>query len=326
VGNQIRFGLAAVKNVGDAALDFILMEREEQGRFQSLADFCKRADSRKVNRRVVESLIKCGAFDVSGVHRSQMLTVLDELLERSQATQRKKGEAQLSMWTSSLKEREENYPEIDEFPENQLIAFEKETIGFYISRHPLSRYQEEIKKVTDQDTSTLSGLKNGEEVKLCGLVSGLKEITTKKGDRMAFLSLEDMKGFVEVILFPEVFKAALPCLRGGDPILVRGTLDLSEEHVKIKGIEIQSLPEGSVPTHQALHLKIPISSLTKPQLEELKEMMASSKGSYKVLLHLMDGKDGETIIAVSDQYTVDPSPSFQNQIKNLLKSPLISIE
>ena len=326
VGNQIRFGLAAVKNVGDAALDFILMEREEQGRFQSLADFCKRADSRKVNRRVVESLIKCGAFDVSGVHRSQMLTVLDELLERSQATQRKKGEAQLSMWTSSLKEREENYPEIDEFPENQLIAFEKETIGFYISRHPLSRYQEEIKKVTDQDTSTLSGLKNGEEVKLCGLVSGLKEITTKKGDRMAFLSLEDMKGFVEVILFPEVFKAALPCLRGGDPILVRGTLDLLEEHVKIKGIEIQSLPEGSVPTHQALHLKIPISSLTKPQLEELKEMMASSKGSYKVLLHLMDGKDGETIIAVSDQYTVDPSPSFQNQIKNLFKSPLISIE
>jgi DNA polymerase-3 subunit alpha len=135
-----------------------------------------------------------------------------------------------------------------------------------------------------------------------------------------------MKGFVEVIVFPEVFKAALPCLRGGDPILVRGTLDLSEEHVKIKGIEIQSLPEGSVPTHQALHLKIPISSLTKPQLEELKEMMASSKGSYKVLLHLMDGKDGETIIAVSDQYTVDPSPSFQNQIKNLLKSPLISIE
>jgi DNA polymerase-3 subunit alpha len=87
VGNQIRFGLAAVKNVGDAALDFILMEREEQGRFQSLADFCKRADSRKVNRRVVESLIKCGAFDFSGVHRSQMLTVLDELLERSQATQ-----------------------------------------------------------------------------------------------------------------------------------------------------------------------------------------------------------------------------------------------
>ena len=102
--------------------------------------------------------------------------------------------------------RGRSYPEMDEFPENQLIAFEKETIGFYISRHPLASYQEEIKKITRDDTSTLSKRQNGDEVKICGLVSELKEIVTKKGDRMAFLTLEDMKGFVEVILFPEVFK------------------------------------------------------------------------------------------------------------------------
>jgi DNA polymerase-3 subunit alpha len=326
VGKQIRFGLAAVKNVGDAALDAILTEREERGRFKSLYDFCKRVDSRKVNRRVVESLIKCGAFDFTGVYRSQMLTVLEEFLERSQAVQRRKEEAQLSMWSSAHQETEENYPEIDEFPENQLITFEKETIGFYISRHPLSRYREEIKKVTIEDTSTLSGLRNGEEVKICGLVSGLKEIITKKGDRMAFMTLEDMKGFVEVIVFPEVFKAALPCLRGGDPVLVRGTLDLSEEHIKIKGTEIRSLPEVPLSTEKTFHLKIPLTSLTKSLLADLKEIITAHKGFYKVVLHLTDGKDRETVIAFSDQYQVDPSQTFQEHIRVLFKSPVIHLE
>ena len=326
VGSQIRFGLAAVKNVGDAAIDAIIMEKEGKGKFQSLHGFCKRVDLRKVNRRVVESLIKCGAFDFSKAYRSQMLSVLEDILERSQSAQRRKGEAQLSMLMPATRETEESYPEIDEFPENQLIAFEKETIGFYISRHPLSSYQEEIKKYTDEDTSTLPRLRNGAEVKICGLVSGLKEIVTKKGDRMAFLNLEDIKGFVEVILFPEVFKAALPSLRGGDPILVRGTLDLSEDHVKIKGMEIHSLSKALFPLVKTFHLKIPLSSLTKSNLVDLKEIIIANKGSYKVLLHFIDGEHRETVIALSDHYTVDPSQNFQNHIRKLFKSSLISFE
>jgi DNA polymerase-3 subunit alpha len=326
IGSQIRFGLAGVKNVGDAAVDAILLEREERGKFKSLFDFCKRVDSRKVNRRVIESLIKCGAFDFSKFHRSQMLTALEEFLERSQWVQRKKEEAQMNMWMPVLRETEENYPEIDEFPEDQLIVFEKETIGFYISRHPLLRYQEEIKKFTHEDTSTLSRLPHGAEVKICGLFSGLKEITTKKGDRMAFLNLEDMNGFVEVILFPEVFKAALPCLRGGDPILVRGVLDVSEDHVKIKGTEVHALSEVSSPSMKTLHLKIPLSSLTPPQLSDLKEIIIAHKGFCRVLLHVTNGKQQETVIALSERYTVDPTQEFQNKIKNLFKSPLLSFE
>jgi DNA polymerase-3 subunit alpha len=255
-----------------------------------------------------------------------MLSILDDILERSQSAQRKRGEAQLSMLMSVLEEKDEGYPEIDEFPENQLIIFEKETIGFYISRHPLSRYQEEIKKYSHEDTSTLPGLPNGTEVKICGLVSGLKEIHTKKGDRMAFLNLEDMKGFVEVILFPEVFKASLTCLREGDPILVRGTLDLAEDRVKIKGLEVHSLSKGSSSQMKTLHLKISVSSLSPSQLFDLKEIILSNKGAYKVLLHFMDGNERETVVALSDQYRVDPSQKFQNDIKNLFKSPLISFE
>jgi DNA polymerase-3 subunit alpha len=303
-----------------------MMEREGKGKFKSLYAFCHRVDLRKVNRRVIESLIKCGAFDFSKAHRSQMLTVLGELLEQSQWTQKKKGEPQLSMLIDHSRELKEDYPDIDEFPENQLIAFEKETIGFYISRHPLSRYQEEIKKHTDVDTSTLPRLQNGADVKICGLVSGLKEIVTKKGDRMAFLTLEDMKGFVEVILFPEVFKAALPCLRGGDPLLVKGTLDLSEEHIKIKGTEVHSLPELPSSPVKPLHFKISLSSLMPSQLVDLKESIDANRGSSKILIHFIDEKKRETVVALSDRYTVDPSQNFKDTIQNLFKSSFISFE
>jgi len=326
VGNKIRFGLAAVKNVGEAAIDAILTEREERGKFQTLFDFCKRVDLRKVNRRVIESLIKCGAFDFFKVYRSQMLALLEDILEHSQSVQKKMAEAQLNMLTPILKETEESFPEIEEFPESQLITFEKETIGFYISRHPLSRYQEEIKKYTDEDTSTLSRLQNGAEIRICGLVGSLKEIITKKGDRMAFLTLEDMKGFVEVILFPEVYKAALPCLRGGDPLFVRGTLDLAEDHIKIKGFEIQPLSELPPPPLKVLHLKIPLPSLTEFQLADLKEILLAYKGAYKILLHLINGQQGETVIALSDHYTVTPSSNFRNDIKNLFQSSQIFLE
>ncbi len=326
VGGQLRFGLAAVKNVGDAALDAILAERERGGKFGSLFDFCQRVDLKKVNRRVVESLIKCGAFDFSGAFRSQMLMLVDDLLERSQSAQKKKGEPQLSMWGESVTGTEERYPEIDEFPESQLIAFEKETIGFYISRHPLGRFQEAIRRLTADDTSTLAKRKNGGEVKVCGVVSDLKEITTKKGDRMGFLTLEDLKGFVEVIVFPEVFKASLPVLRGGDPVVVRGTLDQSEDHVKIKATDIQPLPEMSVPLSRVFHLKIPRSSVTPSQLETFKGMIVSNRGGHRVVLHLTAGGDQETTIAFSDQYTVEPSSHFQDDVKSLFQTSQISID
>jgi DNA polymerase-3 subunit alpha len=220
----------------------------------------------------------------------------------------------------------EDYPDIDEFPENQLVAFEKETIGFYISRHPLSRYEDEIKKHTELDTSALPKLKNGVEIKICGLVSGLKEIVTKKGDRMAFLTLEDLRGFVEVILFPEVFKAALPSLRGGDPLLVKGILDLSEDHVKIKGTEVHALPGSPSSPMKPLHLRIAVSQLAPSQLADLRDVIMANRGPSKVLLHFMGKNEREVIVALSDQYTVDPSQHFRNHVQDVFKSAVISVE
>ncbi len=333
-GNRIRFGLTAVKNVGDAAIDVLLAEREAGGAFRSLLDFCRRVDLRKVNRRVIESLIKCGAFDFSGAHRSQMLSSLDDVLERSQQIQKKKGEAQIGLFASGPEE-ETVYPEMPEFPEKQLIALEKETIGFYFSQHPLTHYQDVIQRVGGEDTSTLSDRPNGSEVRVCGLVSSMKEITTKKGDRMAFVTLEDMKGFVEVILFPEVFKASLALLRSGEPIILRGTLDLSDEQAgeartgqqakaKVIGREVQPLPEPERQLRKTLRIKMPLSAVDRGRLEDLRKMILTHRGDSRVLLHFLNGAKEDTIVALSDQYAVDPSPSFQEGVKHLFDSCIFS--
>ena len=326
LGNRIRFGLTAVKNVGDAAIDAILSEREARGSFRSLSDFCQRVDLRKVNRRVIESLIKSGAFDFSKVYRSQMSTTLDEIIERCQTAQKKRGEAQISMFSASLKE-EDPYPEMEEFPEKQLIAFEKETIGFYFSRHPLAHYQETIRSITQEDSSTLMDRSTGTEVRICGLVSGLKEITTKKGDRMAFLTLEDMKGLVEVILFPEVFKAGGTLLRSGDPIVVRGILDLSDENqAKIKALDLQPLSETPSARPKMLHIRVPVTSLTSGLLEEMKRIVLLQRGECALRLHLTNGMKGETVVALSDQYRVDVSPAFQKTLQQLFESATLTLE
>ncbi|MGQ9508490.1 MAG: DNA polymerase III subunit alpha [Thermodesulfobacteriota bacterium] len=326
VGNQIRFGLAAVKNVGDAAIEVILREREERGKFRSLYDFCKRVDLRKVNRRVIESLIKSGAFDFSKAYRSQMLTALEEILQQAQAEHRKKESAQMTIWQTGLEEIEEHYPDMEEFPEHQLVLFEKETIGFYISRHPLSPYQEEIKRITEEDSSTLSSGPNGKEVKLCGLVNQIKEVMTKKGDRMAFLNLEDMKGWVEVILFPDVYKEASSHLKGGEPVFVCGTIDLSGDQMKVKAKEVRLLSEVISSHPQTLHLKIPLEVLTQSTLKELKEVILAHPGSCTIYLHLINGDQPETVIALSNEYRVSPTAEFQEEVKTLFPSPLLSFE
>jgi DNA polymerase-3 subunit alpha len=143
---------------------------------------------------------------------------------------------------------------------------------------------------------------------------------------MAFLTLEDMKGLVEVILFPDVFQSALSYLRGGDPIWIRGTLDQSEEHVKIKGIEVHPLQEASGSAARPLRLKVPLSALSHSRLEDLKNIFADHKGTAKVFLHVVEGETQETVIALSDRFAVDPSQQFQKHVEHLFQPSSISFE
>jgi DNA polymerase-3 subunit alpha len=322
IGNNIRFGLAAVKNVGGSAVDSIISEREQNGPFRDIFDFCQRVDFRKVNKRVLESLIKCGAFDFAGVHRSQMMAALNGAIEMAQLRQRERASRQVSLFATyggggvpeTVRGR---LPDIEEWHENQLLSFEKETLGFYITSHPLAQYDEDIKRFTSENTATLAQFESGTEVKICGVVSAFKEITTRKGERMAFATLEDLKGVIEVILFPDVFLSSLPYLKGDDPILVKGILDVGEDSPKIKANDVIPLSKIKEKSISGVHIRLSTPGLTRELLEKLKSILQKRKGACPVFLHMVIPNRSETVISLSDRFNVAPSDDMAREVEEV---------
>jgi DNA polymerase-3 subunit alpha len=202
-GSKIRFGLAAVKNVGESAIDSIIEARVEKG-FSSLFEFCERVDLKRVNKRVIESLIKCGAFDTTGSLRSQMIASLEDALDYGNRVQKERMDPQMGLFggqAEPLVINEPSLPEIPEWDEKKLLAFEKESLGFYISGHPLTRFETVLDKFTNANAVTLKELQDGGAVRIGGIVQATKVITTRKGDLMAFVTIEDMHGSVEITVF-----------------------------------------------------------------------------------------------------------------------------
>jgi DNA polymerase-3 subunit alpha len=335
IGDKVRFGLAAVKGVGDAAVDVVIEERRKNGRFASLLDFCERVDLRKVNRKVMESLIKCGAFDFSGDKRAQMMEGLDRTMEVGQAVQRDKGANQMGLFgggsvvksTTAFK-----LPDVPEWPENILLANEKETLGFYITGHPLARFSDDIKRLANSTTSGLLEMPDGSEVRVAGIVASSKEINTKKGERMAFVTLEDLEGFVEVIVFADIFKRASHLFSGDEPILVKGVLDLGEEGkdegeeesgkrsprkgAKIVASEVVSLTQAKEKAVKEVHFKLSSVGLTRDHLLSLKELFEKYGGNCIAFLHISVPGQGETVIALHDG--VSPSPALEEGVEKIL--------
>src|SRR5205809_552374 len=224
-----RFGLAAIKNVGEAAMESILVTRATDGPFTTLDDFCARVDLRLINRRVVESLIKAGAFDGIGVARAQLLATLDAAMESGQRQQRDRAEGQASFFdlipVAPAPARLADVTAIPEWDDDQRLAFEKEVLGFYVSGHPLTRFKPLVESLGITPSSELAARAAGSRVLLFGQVASLREIPTKSGNRMAFATIEDTDGTVDITIFPEPFKAAATHLRSRDALLVRGRVD-----------------------------------------------------------------------------------------------------
>jgi DNA polymerase-3 subunit alpha len=266
----IRFGLAAIKNVGEAAVESILDTRNQGGPFASFFDCCCRLDFHKVNKRVLEGLIKVGAFDSSGAARSQLLAVMDTAIEEANRVQRMKREGQTSLFdvmaetspTGSVDPRGFPLPNIPEWPQDQLLKYERELTGFYITAHPLTRHATAIRRFATSSTATLSDCGEGKEVKLCGVVSSIKPLTTKKGDRMAYVRLEDLQGTVEVILFPELFKSCSELIEPEAVIQLTGTVDQMENGARVKATAVQSLVDL-----QARDVKQVVLMVEEPMVE-----------------------------------------------------------
>ena len=246
----IRYGMAAVKNVGLGAIESIIHARQAKGEFTSLRDFCARVD-RSCNKKVLESLIKSGAFDFLGANRNQLLAILEETVSAAQTMHRERQNGQICMFEIVEEEEDcewvtlqDEFPDIPEPPQRDQLNMEKETLGLYISGHPLEEYDEVLKLYTNLSrTDTLQNVADDKPVVIAGMITGIKQIITKKGKPMAFFTLEDLAGGLEVVVFPTVHEIVNPFLENDQVVIVYGrTSHKEEEDVKIMADTIAPLP------------------------------------------------------------------------------------
>lgn len=272
--NSIRFGLAAVKNVGVNVLNNIIAEREAGGEFKDFNEFCKRLDSKDSNKRIIESLIKCGAFDEMGDNRASLLLGYEKLLESISMDRKKNLAGQVSLFDGfgmdeSMSNDIQNMytlPKVNELEEKERLYLEKEVLGMYVSGHPLSQYKEELKKNTTINNADLNDLKddyvsylnlNEKEVVMGGIIVNKTIRTTKRNDLMAIIELEDLYGVIEVIVFPQVLQKYNTIIQEDKIIYVEGRLSIKEdENAKLIAREIRDMSTESNQHKPNLYLKI----------------------------------------------------------------------
>jgi DNA polymerase III subunit alpha len=321
-GEHIRFGLAAVKNVGEGAIDNIVKVRK-QGKFTSLFDFCQRVDTRKVNKRVMESLILCGAFDATSAKRAQMMAAVEEAMEYGHRLQKEAADPQMQLFGGPAHApiNPPALPDIAEWDEKQKLFGEKEALGFYITGHPLEQYQEVLAKFANTDAIALTedGIRDGAMVRIGGMVRSVKRITTKKGDPMAFVELEDMHGSTEITVFSSVFSEVQDLLTEDRPVIVQGKVEKNEQSVKIIADNIIGIEKAEEIWTASIHVTIDASRTDAAALEQLHEMLGRYPGKCRGYLHLVvPEKKTETIIELPDRFSLGAGLSLRRDLRRLL--------
>jgi DNA polymerase-3 subunit alpha len=325
-GGTIRFGLGAIKNVGEKAIQSVVGARDAGGPFASLADFCGRVDTQLVNRRVVESLIKAGAMDSLGHPRAHLMAGLDAAFEQGQRQQRERDQGQASIFDllaaagadSRRPEPNAAEPPTPEWDLDQLLLSEKEVLGFYLSGHPLKHVGDRAQRLGAIGTADLASHPDGSRVVVCGLAGRIQEVNTKKGDRMAFVTLEDMHGSVELTVFPDALRQCAAHLRSGVPLLVRGKVEGSGSPRKLLAEDIRPLPaEAEAGIAAAVcRIRVPPPLAAPEGLRALRQICRGHAGSVPVDLHLE--VDGHEVVVRSRQVTVRPSAGLVAEVEALL--------
>jgi DNA polymerase-3 subunit alpha len=332
VDGAIRFGLAAIKNVGEGAVESVLAIRADSGSFTSFFDFCRRVDLHKVNKRMLEGLIKAGAFDSLGARRSQLMAVLDQAIEDGTAAQRERELGQTSIFGEELNgggqkvaRVEQALPDMPEWDQAQQLKYERELTGFYITAHPLARYEATIQALSTATTAGLVELSDGKEVKLCGIIAAVKSMLTKKGDRMAYLTLEDLQGTVEVIVFPDLFKNVSDLLAPERLIRLTGTIDRGDKGTKIRGSKIEPLAEVQNQTIKRVHIRLSDRPEVTEQLPRLLDVLKRHPGGTAISLTFRTDGALEADTAPLPNLTVCASEHFVADVEEVLGKGALSL-
>jgi len=323
----IRFGLLAVKNVGAGAVESIVGARKEGG-YGSLHDLCARIDLRLVNKKVLESLIKCGALDSFAMPRARMVAGLGIILEASSRAQKDKLKGQLSFFDqgsggNGFKSRIDNLPEVREWPEPQVLAFEKEMLGFYVTGHPLARYAGSLKRFASTSIARLTEHKDEEEIKIVAFIAKVKQTLTRaKQEKMAILKLEDLEGVVEALVFPRAYQKVSRFVLINTVVLVSGTLSLKEDTPKILVNDMMAVDQ----IYRSISaVNINLSGLQENIFESLKKILSASEGRTPIYLHLHTPAKSRVQLLVGDNYFVSPSEELIMDIENLIGRDRLSL-
>jgi DNA polymerase-3 subunit alpha len=329
----IRFGLGAVKGIGSGAIETILAARE-QAPIASLVDFCMRARGQHMNRRVLESLIACGAFDRVERNRARLWLGVDEAMRWATQREEERTSSQLGLFGggagATVAMAEPLLPDVAPWKADEALQHERDAIGFFITGHPLDRYARDLKKFTNVTTGTLrpkaSSLptvpgRRGDvrpRVRLGGVIQAIKLRNSKRGERYATFTLEDREGIVEVIAWPDTYRKHEAVVRGGTPVVVSGALDVGPERCQVIADEITPLDAARTDAIKQVHVDVPLGALSRGHLEQLKDLLAGHPGPCEAFLHLLRPDHSETVLALPSSIRVAASDEVVDAVEGLL--------
>jgi DNA polymerase-3 subunit alpha len=323
-GSAIRFGLAAVKNVGHNAIESIVAGRKKLGRYRDIFEFAENVDLRMLNKRVLESLIKSGAMDSLG-RRAQLMAVIDSAIERAQKAQRDAESGQHGLFgvfqQDDVPATHEQLPNVPDWDEHQRLAAEKEILGFFITGHPLEKYRDKLEGLNALGVSEISSMKastgKDETITTAGIISNLRVLKSKKGDFYAQASLEDMSGSVDMIVFPEAYRRLQEKVKLEVPVLVKAGVRMEEgSNPKITAADITPLEDAKVPLPKSLRIRIPVEGCTESTVDALHSLFNERKGEARVLFDVERAGDF-MVVMEAEGYNVQADRNFITRVEEL---------
>ena len=347
IGQTIRFGLGAVKGVGEGAVEDIVRERTENGPFKGFVDFCERVNLKSVNKRVLEALIKVGGFDsCEKFNRKTLLDNMEFIVSFAEKKQEEKLMGQTSLFdmgeNTQTSEEQLNISESQEFDEKQKLNHEAELLGIYVSGHPLFRFKDIMGKLTSMSIASIQDLptvarpegfnpRMGDEhdpskrsMVIAGMVSESKVILTKKGDKMAFVTFEDLSGKIECLFFPKVFAEYQQFLTGDDPLILNGVVNLAEDPKKFYPNKISYLKDESDDRVTSVRVNVPVGHLNPHSLSQMKQILLSYRGSVPIHF-IFETSEGRARMQLDDNFLVSPSPQMVAKLNELLNANSVSL-
>ncbi len=318
IGNSIRFGLEAVKGVGGSAIEVMLEVREAGGPFVSIADLLTRVDTRKVNKKVLEGLVKAGAFDSLGISRAAALEAVSDGLNGGGRSSRNAN--QVSMFGD---EGEEQESVIAEWDEPELLKNEKEALGFYITGHPLTRYDTILSRLRAQKTSDLEHAADKAEILIGGILRTVRKKNVKSsGELMAYLTLEDDEGSVEVIVFSSLYKTVYQLIRKDAVVLVKGSIDKDEKGVRVRALEISNLEDAGKKNLKRMEISLKSTPGSTEHLQHIRSLVREYPGDCQLYLRIR-GNASQTLIATG--ISIKPDSALVSRLETMVGRGTVTV-